>query len=187
MSRKSIGTFFLALMISFSSLIYAASSDKEQVELVASEEFDVMAVNPVPRNQQSIGVGKEIYVKKCLSCHGETGTGDGPLAESLPEKLPDLRDIERVGGQRDGELFLKISDGMGENMPAYKDVLEEEQIWHAVNYIRALPEEKTIELTQEATAEPELEKEGKLKYVFIALALIVFAIAGYAIRKKYMK
>lgn len=187
MDRKSIGISFLALMISFSSLIYAASSDKEQGELVASEEFEAMMVNPIPRSQQSVAAGAKIYVRKCLSCHGETGAGDGPSAERLPEKPLDLRDIERIGGQRDSQLFLKIRDGMGKNMPAYKGVLEEEQIWHVVNYIRALPEEETIELTREAMAELEIEKEGKLKYVFIVLALIVFAIAGYAIRKKYMK
>ncbi|MEE8357916.1 MAG: c-type cytochrome [Candidatus Hydrothermarchaeales archaeon] len=195
MDRKSIAIFFLALMMSVSGLVYADSLESEHGESVVLEESDVMVVNPVPRNQESVAAGKEIYVKKCLACHGETGAGDGPMAENLPEKPPDLSDIEMIGGHRDGELFMMISDGMGDNMPAYKDVLEDDQIWQVVNYLRALSseyvqedllEEKTIELTQEAKAEPEREKEGKLKYVFIVLILIAsIVIAGYVIKKEY--
>lgn len=194
MDRKSIAIFFLALMISFSGLFNVVSSDSEHEESVILEEFDEMAINPVPRNQQSVGAGKESYVKNCLGCHGETGAGDGPLAENLPEKLPDLSDIDMIGGHNDGELFLKISAGVGDNMPAYKDLLEEEQMWQLVNYIRALSseyvqedlsEEKTIELTQEAKVEPETEKEGKLKYgVFVLILVSSIFIAGYVIRRE---
>lgn len=195
MDRKSIAIFFLALMMFFSGLVYADSLESDHGEAVVLEEFDAIVINPVPRNQKSVASGKEIYVKKCLACHGETGAGDGPMAENLPEKPPDLSDIEMIGGHRDGELFVKISDGMGDNMPAYKDVMGDEQMWQVVNYIRALSseyvredllEEKTLELIQETKAEPEIEKEGKLKYVFIVLILIAsIVIAGYVIKKEY--
>ncbi|HEY0942618.1 MAG TPA: cytochrome c [Steroidobacter sp.] len=39
--------------------------------------------------------GKELYARFCASCHGPTGRGDGPVADSFKVEVPDLTLIAR--------------------------------------------------------------------------------------------
>jgi len=45
--------------------------------------------------------GQELYRQLCASCHGTSGTGDGPLADQLKAKVPDLTRL----AARDGGTF----------------------------------------------------------------------------------
>ena len=56
--------------------------------------------------------GQETYMRFCASCHGESGTGDGPVAKGLPISVPDLTRLEqRWSGEFDANLMRKIIDG----------------------------------------------------------------------------
>lgn len=56
--------------------------------------------------------GQETYMRFCAACHGESGTGDGPVATGLPIAVPDLTRLERRwGGEFDAALMRKIIDG----------------------------------------------------------------------------
>lgn len=91
--------------------------------------------NPTPKNQESIEKGKALYRKYCASCHGESGQGDGPLANKLRPKPADL--IERAAHHSDGDFAWKITNGRGA-MPAFKDQLSANQIWDVTNFIKSL-------------------------------------------------
>ena len=39
---------------------------------------------------QGTDIGKREYLSKCASCHGKDAKGDGPVAGSLKQKVPDL-------------------------------------------------------------------------------------------------
>src|SRR5579864_5651320 len=39
---------------------------------------------------QGADIGKQEYLSKCASCHGRDARGDGPVAASLKQKVPDL-------------------------------------------------------------------------------------------------
>ena len=39
--------------------------------------------------------GREVYLRHCAACHGELGTGDGPVAASLRRPPTDLTAIAR--------------------------------------------------------------------------------------------
>lgn len=96
--------------------------------------------NPVPLDANSVAQGKAVYVRECLSCHGQQGKGDGPSASGL-EKFPgDLTDSQRMSAQSDGELFWKISEGKTP-MPTMKKTLTEEERWQVVHYIREFVKE----------------------------------------------
>lgn len=88
--------------------------------------------NPVPADTASLKLGKELYEKKCASCHGDTGKGDGKMAGMLKEKPSDISDLS---GQTDGELFWKITVGK-EPMPSFSKALSEKDRWSIVNYLR---------------------------------------------------
>jgi mono/diheme cytochrome c family protein len=37
-----------------------------------------------------VDIGKQEYINSCADCHGENGKGNGPVAEYLKPKAPDL-------------------------------------------------------------------------------------------------
>jgi mono/diheme cytochrome c family protein len=92
--------------------------------------------NPIPVNEASLAAGHKIYLKRCASCHGTTGNGDGPDAIDLgihPAKFSDpaLRE------EADGALFWKITAGK-KPMPDYGRKLSPTDRWNVINYLRTL-------------------------------------------------
>jgi mono/diheme cytochrome c family protein len=93
----------------------------------------------------------------CASCHGAGGKGDGPLAEELRFRPPDLTLLSRRnGGQYPAETVQRIIDGRsplaghgGPDMPiwgdafrnadtGYDDRLVREKIRSVVDYLKGL-------------------------------------------------
>lgn len=91
--------------------------------------------NPIVPDEKSIALGKAVYVKECLSCHGDSGKGDGPAARDLNPKPNDLT-AAKVWEQTDGAFFWKLTEGK-KPMPAYDKLLSEDDRWRVINYIRA--------------------------------------------------
>jgi len=93
--------------------------------------------NSVPGDAASIEAGKKLYQRHCASCHGPQGKGDGSLA--LSGGTPsDLTDEAWDYGSTDGEIFVSIRDGVSSDMLAYKEKLNEKEIWQVVNFIRSI-------------------------------------------------
>ena len=93
--------------------------------------------NPVPSTADSIAVGRQRYVFMCRECHGNTGLGDGDMAHAGGD-IPDFTDDVWLHGSSDGEIFLVIKEGVTADMQPYADRLDDEDIWHVVNYLRTL-------------------------------------------------
>ena len=93
--------------------------------------------------------GEEVYLGRCVLCHGEEGDGLGPAAERLN---PPPRDF--TSGQykikttafndvvpNDADFIRMIRDGMpGTAMPAWSDALSEQDIKDVVAYIKTFAE-----------------------------------------------
>ena len=75
--------------------------------------------------------GADIYRARCASCHGSAGEG-GPIGP--PVDSPDMWDELGEEGVR-----AVIVDG-AEGMPAYGDVLTDDEVDAVVAYLRALSE-----------------------------------------------
>jgi mono/diheme cytochrome c family protein len=79
-------------------------------------------------------LGKTVYAKHCVSCHGQKGDGLGSRST-----LPNFTDAKAMAAKTDQELFNKISNGgKGTGMPAWHKVLSEPDRWHVLAYIRTL-------------------------------------------------
>ncbi len=92
--------------------------------------------NPVVRTQESVERGSALFARNCVSCHGEMGAGDGPLADTLP--APPANFTVHVPFHPDGVLFAWISDGIrGTGMPAWSPQLSDQDRWDLVNFLRA--------------------------------------------------
>jgi copper transport protein len=99
--------------------------------------------NPVPADVASLDRGRTVYAQ-CVACHGATGRGDGPAGRTLLPRPADFR-VHMAAGHTDRQLFDWITHGVdGTAMPAFGELLDEQQRWDAINYIRtfAAPERR---------------------------------------------
>lgn len=89
--------------------------------------------NPVPADSASALRGEELFLANCASCHGENAKGAAAGEVGLKQDPPDL--VQRLTHHSDGDFFWKIEQGRGE-MPAFADILQHEQIWDIINFIK---------------------------------------------------
>jgi mono/diheme cytochrome c family protein len=96
-------------------------------------------VNPVAPDAQSVASGKALYAKHCSQCHGESGKGDGEMADEYTPKPANLTDAEWKHGSSDGEIFVVIRDGVkNTGMKAFGKKITTHQMWDVVNYLRSI-------------------------------------------------
>lgn len=76
--------------------------------------------------------GAELFKTYCGSCHGKSAKGDGPIAEHLRSRPPDLTLLaKRAGGKFDADKVHRIIDGRnpvgghgGPDMPVWGDAFK---------------------------------------------------------------
>lgn len=87
--------------------------------------------NPLAQRPQAASGGKKLFLRNCVECHGEDGTG---LAR---KHAADLQ-LAVVQAQSDGTLFWKITNGNADRgMPSFSQ-LPELQRWQLVLFLRSL-------------------------------------------------
>lgn len=88
--------------------------------------------------------GKLYYYAYCVACHGWLGHGDGPNAVALDPRPRILTAGKRYMNKRTNvELFSVIKGGGGnsdlsEAMPAWGNLLQDQDIWNVLAFIRAI-------------------------------------------------
>jgi len=98
-------------------------------DLFEPQSLEIMDVT-LPRSEEWIAHGKEVYERRCLGCHGEKGDGNGPAATFLYLQRP--RDftaavfkfrLTKEPVPTDGDLLRTISRGVrGTAMPPWYDL-----------------------------------------------------------------
>jgi len=85
--------------------------------------------SPYESKPGAVQVGKSLYGRNCLSCHGKNGRGAGNVPSLVDAKLQTVTD---------GEVFWFITKGSKENgMPSWA-FLPEAQRWQIVAYVKSL-------------------------------------------------
>lgn len=92
--------------------------------------------NPFKGNAAATAEGKEIYNQMCVLCHGLKGKGNGEAGLTLERKPANFLAL-KVINQTDGNIFWKITNGKAP-MATYEELLNDDQRWKLVNYIREL-------------------------------------------------
>lgn len=82
-----------------------------------------------------LAAAKKIYADKCLKCHGETGKGDGPKADTLETKARDYTNKKEMAKFTDADLIRITKDGK-KPMPGYATKLSDQEIADVIAYIR---------------------------------------------------
>lgn len=112
--------------------------------------------------EPSTPVGAQVYAKYCMLCHGATGKGDGRAAVIQQRKPADLTkstqthayklDIVRRGG-----AALNRSS----SMPAWSDVLSEEEISQVVAYLQTFVDQETLHALKPASSAASVSRKDR--------------------------
>jgi mono/diheme cytochrome c family protein len=87
-------------------------------------------LNPYTGNAQAIAEGQELYKDlNCYGCHGMRGGG------GMGPNLTD--ETWQIGDGSDANLLAQIREGKGK-MPAFKDVIDDDQAWKIIAFVRSL-------------------------------------------------
>ena len=96
--------------------------------------------NPIPYSADAAKEGQEHFGHHCQICHGLDGQGTGvPFAAKMQPPVADLASKD-VQDYADGQLKWIIENGISPSgMPGWKGILDDNEMWNVVHYIRHLP------------------------------------------------
>ncbi|HLJ85188.1 MAG TPA: cytochrome c [Candidatus Angelobacter sp.] len=96
--------------------------------------------NPIAYTSEAAKEGAEHFQHHCQICHGLDGQNTGvPFADKMSPPVADLstKDIQEY---TDGQLKWIIENGVGPSgMPGWKGILDDDEMWKMVHFIRHLP------------------------------------------------
>jgi len=82
--------------------------------------------------------GKNLYLSRCMFCHGESGKGDGPAARALKPPPTDLSTAEYWRTTSAERMKGIIAGGIpGSAMLPFKATLSADQIDAVIAYLQA--------------------------------------------------
>jgi cytochrome c oxidase cbb3-type subunit 3 len=85
--------------------------------------------------------GRELYRQNCAFCHANDGTGKNWIGRFIEPHPRDFTDAGKMGGLSVEDLMQRIGDGVeGTAMPAWKTVLDENQLRAVASYVWRLYE-----------------------------------------------
>ena len=138
MEKKYVSSDFLRFVAIVSFLLITHNISHAQSTPWTVPKSAVALKNPQASDAASIKNGKTLYQAYCTPCHGDKGKGDGPASASLNPKPADHTSA-MVQAESDGALYYKISEGHAHTaMPPFKAVLNADQRWAIINYMRTL-------------------------------------------------
>jgi mono/diheme cytochrome c family protein len=96
--------------------------------------------NPLPPTESTVAKGLDLFSRHCIACHGLDGQNTGvPFADRMSPPVPLLVSHD-VQAYADGQLKSIIEHGIfPSGMPAWKGILDDDEMWAIVHYLRHLP------------------------------------------------
>lgn len=96
--------------------------------------------NPLPDDSSSVKNGGDHFRHHCQVCHGLDGHATGvTFARTMSPPVPDLGAPE-IQKYTDGQFKWIIENGIRmSGMPGWKGLIQDEEMWQMVRYIRHLP------------------------------------------------
>jgi mono/diheme cytochrome c family protein len=102
-----------------------------------------MSGNPLPVTEQNLMRGKEVFLQRCVGCHGVKGDGKGPAARFLSPPPADFTDKDDAccgGDTGPGDFYFRILRGWtGTGMENFGERLSVDDIWRVVMFVKTIP------------------------------------------------
>ena len=139
---------FIALLSFFAILVLIAckATAPGDLESRIADETKKMTLggknlkNPIADTPESVKEGASHFQHHCQICHGLDGHNTGvPFADKMSPAVADLAEKD-VQEYTDGQLKWIIENGIRfTGMPGWKGILDDQEMWHIVHFIRHLP------------------------------------------------
>lgn len=117
-----------------------------------------------PSDQQQVVLGKAIYANSCASCHGESLQGQPDWRQRMANGRLPAPPHDKTGHtwhHPDAMLFDMVKNGLvpgktappgyESDMPAYREILTDEEIISVLAYIKSSWPPKVLEAQKEMT------------------------------------
>ncbi len=122
---------------SFGTLLWAAGEGDKAKKAPAQ-------VRSAKATPEELELGKKVYFKRCVWCHGPEGAGDGPGADRLwprPRNFNQgtfkIRHTESGELPTDQDMFLTVTHGLpGSAMPPWKGILSDKERMAVVKFVQ---------------------------------------------------
>ena len=102
-----------------------------------------LAGDPLPVTESNLLRGKEVFLERCVGCHGLKGDGKGPGATFLSPPPADFTDKDDAccgGDTGPGDFYYRILRGWpGTAMENFGDRLSVNDIWRVVLFVKTIP------------------------------------------------
>src|SRR6059058_3270728 len=102
-----------------------------------------LAADPLPVTEANLLRGKEVFLQRCVGCHGLNGNGKGPGARFLSPPPADFTDKDDAccgGDTGPGDFYYRILHGWpGTAMENFGERLSVDDIWRVVLFVKTIP------------------------------------------------
>ena len=99
--------------------------------------------NPLPVTEENLLRGKEVFLQRCVGCHGIAGDGKGPGASFMSPSPADFTSADDAccgGDTGPGDFYYRILRGWpGTAMENFGDRLSVNDIWRVVMFVKTIP------------------------------------------------
>jgi len=99
--------------------------------------------NPLPVTEGNLLRGKEVFLQRCVGCHGIAGDGKGPGASFMSPAPADFTSADDAccgGDTGPGDFYYRILRGWpGTGMENFGDRLSVDDIWRVVMFVKTIP------------------------------------------------
>jgi mono/diheme cytochrome c family protein len=103
-----------------------------------SPPADYASANPFEGSQDAVTAGKTLFENNCVPCHGQEAKGDGPAGASLDPKPANLQLTVKETKPVYQHWVINVGGaaaGLSSQMPAFKGVINDDDIWRIVTYL----------------------------------------------------
>ncbi len=102
-----------------------------------------LSSDPLPVTEQNLSRGKQVFLERCVGCHGPQGDGTGPGAKFMSPPPADFTDPDDAccgGDTGPGDFYYRILRGWtGTGMENFGDRLSVNDIWRVVLFVKTIP------------------------------------------------
>jgi cytochrome c oxidase cbb3-type subunit 2 len=124
-------------------LVPPAGQLEEAPNLAQIDRGYWLSSDPLAVTEQNLLRGKEVFLDRCVGCHGLEGDGKGPGARFLSPPPADFTDKDDAccgGDTGPGDFYYRILHGWpGTAMENFGDRLSVNDIWRVVLFVKTIP------------------------------------------------
>lgn len=119
-------------------------------EQAASVEPLWEAVQAAEPHSELLLIGARVFDERCAVCHGDSGQGDGTLADVLGIRPRNYHQDRFLWGTSPSQIVTTVASGRSGVMPPFGEVLSEREMWAVAALVwRWIPEEARVRDTPE--------------------------------------